>query len=159
MLGQPCSYDEGFTCFKWGTCPYTNLLECLKTSVVANAREIEHLKHRQMMKHSEATTKWRNQSFYYKRRARALEAYLASNKIDIPSAKELGDMLVPLEPTSCKFQNPNIEKGDNNGIRSQEIHRTNKKKVGLKGHPNGRASSETGSNNDSVQGVQEPPDK
>lgn len=88
-LGNPCKYDKEFICYKWGECSFGSLSLCLKTNVVALLRENEALKHRKMLKHSQASIKWRNQAFYFKTKARQLEAYLMTKGFDTPDTQEL----------------------------------------------------------------------
>lgn len=145
MLGKPCNHDPKFICFKWGACTFPTLMECLKAGIVMYAREVEGLKKRQMLKHSEATIKWRNQSFYYKRKARALEAFLTSQGYEIPTPKEVNDILAPLTT------DPNT-KEVNNG--TDKVSGSNKGKVELKRRTPRGASNKTGSNNDSSKGIQ-----
>lgn len=89
MLGDTCKHDKGFTCFKWGGCPYEGLLPCLKVSVLAQARELERLKHRQMQKHTAVSTKWRNETLYLRKKTKKLEYYIISKGIEVPSTSDL----------------------------------------------------------------------
>jgi len=86
MIGKACKYDDKFMCFKWEACVYSSLNECLKVSVMAQSRQLEHIKHRQMQKHSEVSIKWRNSSFYYKKKCKQLEAFLLTNGLELPSS-------------------------------------------------------------------------
>ena len=89
MLGNVCKHDKGFKCFKWGACPYDNLSTCLKVSVLAQARELEHLKHRQMQKHSDVSIKWRNETLYLRKKVTQLQYYISKNGLEVPSTSSL----------------------------------------------------------------------
>lgn len=66
-MSKSCQYDPTFQCIIDGNCPYPELLSCLKISY-------SELKHRQMLRHNKASLKWRNSSFYYKAKCKALLA-------------------------------------------------------------------------------------
>ena len=89
MIGTPCRFDGAFNCFKWEDCLFTDLQTCLKQGIVVACREVELLKHRQMQKHTTASLKWRNQAFYFKRRAKQLELCLQMHQLEVPSTEEL----------------------------------------------------------------------
>lgn len=93
MLGKTCNHDKSFICFRWGDCPYKDLITCLKVNLQALIREHEHMKARAMAKHSDASLRWRNTAFYYKKRARALEVFLLLKHIEVPNARELAHIL------------------------------------------------------------------
>ena len=89
-MGKPCKYKKDFICFKWGEeCLYPSLLDCLKFNVIYQLRELEHLKSRKMEKHTGASVKWRNTAFYYKKKAKYLEAFCNHHGLEVPHISEL----------------------------------------------------------------------
>jgi len=89
-MGQPCKYNKEFVCYKWGEeCLYPALLDCLKINVLSQIRELDRLKATRMEKHTTASIKWRNTAFYYKKKAKYLEAFCIHHKLEIPPFSEL----------------------------------------------------------------------
>ncbi len=113
MFGQQCKYDKEFTCFHMGKCDYEGLISCLKNSLIFLTREMEQLKYRQMQKHTAASIKWRNKSFYYMKKVKALELYLLNAYNKVPSSKELRS------PVKGNFSNLPWEE---NGMVVEEEH-------------------------------------
>jgi hypothetical protein len=46
---------------------------CATAGCVANARTLEMLRHRQMEKHSQESTKWKNSAYYFQEKCKKLE--------------------------------------------------------------------------------------
>ena len=57
--------------------------KCENAECVLAKWELEKLKHRLMQRHSEASLKWRNQAYYYKRKARLLELFVMSKGFNV----------------------------------------------------------------------------
>lgn len=92
MLGDKCKHDLEFTCFHFGHCQYDSITQCLKMSVNLLARQVEHLTHTKMRKHSEASTKWRSQALYFRSKCKSMEAWVAKQGLVMPSSVELNKM-------------------------------------------------------------------
>ena len=87
MVGDICKYDNKFNCWKWSACSEQTLTTCLKNGIVLLSREVMHLKHHKMQKHTVASIKWRNSSFYYRRKCKTLECFILENGLKIPLIK------------------------------------------------------------------------
>ena len=83
-----CKYDNEMPCIKWGACVHDTLLTCLRFALADTTCQLESLKHRQMLKTNLNTEKWRNSTFYFKRRSKQLEAYIVQNGLIVPLAKK-----------------------------------------------------------------------
>ena len=82
--GKECFFDKSWSCWRQTACPFKSVEECLKALVLSSMKELSYLKQRQMLKHSEASITWRNQAFYYKRKARTLEDYILERGLPVP---------------------------------------------------------------------------
>ena len=66
-------YDSAYKCFKSEECKSTSLIACLKVALYLAWNELAELNRRRMQKHTAASLKWRDSSFYYKKRCKELE--------------------------------------------------------------------------------------
>jgi hypothetical protein len=75
MTQTICKHDPTYICPKQGIkeCEYPDLISCLKLYIEVLEKENMALQLRKMQKHTEASLKWRNQAFYYKRRCKLME--------------------------------------------------------------------------------------
>lgn len=120
MIGDACRYDNKFHCWKWNQCDERGLAICLKSGVVLMSRELDHLKHTKMQKHTASSIKWRNSSFYYKQKCKCLEALILGAGLALPSTPQL-----------IETKNTLKLKGDEN----DGIHNNDKEEVSPKGVP------------------------
>ena len=86
---RSCKYDPGMVCFYTTACTYPSLIACLQQNLYLAQKEISLLKEKRNQRHSKASLKWRNNSFYYKKKLRYLEAWMKEKKIEIPTIEEL----------------------------------------------------------------------
>lgn len=86
---RSCRYEAGMVCFHTGDCPYSSLALCLQQNLYLAHKEIALLKERRNLKHNKVSIKWRDTSFYYKKKSRALEEWVKRQGLSLPTLEEL----------------------------------------------------------------------
>lgn len=86
---RSCRYDAGMVCFHVGDCAFPSLATCLQQNLYLAQKEIALLKERRGLKHNKASLKWRDMSFYYKKKAKALEAWIKEQGHTVPTIEEI----------------------------------------------------------------------
>jgi hypothetical protein len=71
-------------CFSIEGCKFPNVEECLRQALFLAQREIAGLKERANLKHTRISLKWRDSSFYYKKRAKQLEEFITKKGLEVP---------------------------------------------------------------------------
>jgi len=78
-----CRFDEAEKCINQGVeCVHPTPLACFKFNYMVKSQQLLELKKRMMVKHNKASLHWRDQAFYYKRRARMLDGRIKEMKGD-----------------------------------------------------------------------------
>jgi hypothetical protein len=91
MIKEPvsCRYEPGMVCFHIGDCVFPSLTSCLQQNLYLAQKEISLLKEKKNQRHTKVSLKWRDSAFYHKKKLVALENWLKSKEIKIPSISEL----------------------------------------------------------------------
>ena len=84
-----CKYEAGMLCFYTKKCTFPSLVVCLQQNLYLAQKEITLLRERRNLRHSKASLKWRNTSFYYKKKLKYLEAWLKEHGVQYPKVEEL----------------------------------------------------------------------
>jgi len=71
-------------CFSTEDCAFKSSEECLKQALFLAQREIIGLKEKANMKHTRTSIKWRDSSFYYKKRVKQLLEIIKENGLESP---------------------------------------------------------------------------
>ena len=86
---RSCRYNAGMVCFYNKECTYPSLTDCLQQNLYLAQKEISLLKEKRNQRHSKVSIKWRNNSFYYKKKLKYLEAWIKDKGIEVPKIEEL----------------------------------------------------------------------
>lgn len=81
---RSCGYDAGMVCFYNRECRFTSLVDCLRQNLFLAQKELELLRKKRNERHTKTSIKWRDTSFYYKKRAKALETWIVKNGLVVP---------------------------------------------------------------------------
>lgn len=113
-----CKYEGGMVCMSSIDCSFTSVVSCLQANLLLAHKEISILKEKRNQKHSKVSIKWRNNSFYYKKKLKYLELWMKNKGIVVPGIEEMFAVNLDSELT----------KGE--GIKSNEpIRDSNEKSV------------------------------
>jgi hypothetical protein len=88
-FNNPCQFNANVKCFVEKECIYINELECLQTQVLTYQQEIKNLTQKRFIIHDRTSLKWRDSSFYYKKRYKLLTKWLIKKGIEIPDLLKL----------------------------------------------------------------------
>ena len=86
---RSCKYDGEMACFHIGECDFPSLPACLKHNLLLSHRENALLRERKNLKHDKISLKWRETSFYYKRKCKELEEWIRKKGLEVPKIGEL----------------------------------------------------------------------
>jgi len=120
-FGKPCIHDIRIKCFVPVDCESANLVDCLKAHLYLTQKENEKLKATRLERHNKTSIKWRDQSFYYKKRLKLLTKWVQGKGLQPPTVEELFSSLpkeiVKDEPAVCgdseaKLPNPPSDTGN-----------------------------------------------
>lgn len=84
-LGKSCKYQPEMVCFYTSTCKFPSAIECLKQNLFLAQRELEVAKSKQNVRNTKQSLKWRDQSFYYKKRCRMMEDFIKAQGLVLPT--------------------------------------------------------------------------
>ena len=88
MNKKPCQYSLKVPCFIIGDCTFPSELECLRQALFLSTNELSLVKQQRNIKHSKMSIKWRDQSFYYKKRCVALQEFIKGKGLSVPTVVE-----------------------------------------------------------------------
>lgn len=118
---RSCKYEGGMVCFYTSECTFPSLVVCLQQNLYLAQKEIFLLKEKRNLRHSKVSIKWRNNSFYYKKKLKFLEAWIKEKGMKPPKIEELFPQgsTVNLEPEITKDggKDGSVRSGDTEGIR------------------------------------------
>lgn len=86
---KKCEFDQDYLCIASTECTHSSLIECLKVRVYNLVLELEQIRQKRAKRHSDVSTKWRNQALYYRRKSRLLEIYIEDQGVEAPLAQWL----------------------------------------------------------------------
>ena len=86
---RSCKYEAGMVCFYTSVCTHPSLTICLQQNLYLAQKEISLLKEKRNLKHNKVSIKWRNNSFYYKKKVKYLEAWIKGRGMELPKIEEL----------------------------------------------------------------------
>ncbi|KKK61560.1 hypothetical protein LCGC14_3013100, partial [marine sediment metagenome] len=86
-----CQYDNKHYCHLTfiNKCAYESIISCLKAQVNDDRKRLAKLNYEIERGHTRLSIKWKDQSFYYKAKVKALEAYITDKGLDVPTVVEL----------------------------------------------------------------------
>lgn len=84
-----CKFEGGMVCMSNIDCSFQSVVSCLQQNLLLAHKEISLLKEKRNQKHSKVSIKWRNNSFYYKKKLRYLELWLKNKGIEVPKTEEI----------------------------------------------------------------------
>ena len=84
-----CRYAEEFECRNISECRYSSILDCFQQTRQNQRDLIIKLEEGLKTTRDKTSVKWKSQAFYYKNKAKQLEAHLTSKGLEVPQVKEL----------------------------------------------------------------------
>lgn len=109
-LAQSCKYCPSMVCFSVTTCQFPSSEECLRQALFLAQRELAGMKEKANQKHTRMSIKWRDSSFYFKKKAKRLEKFIKANGLKVPTGGEDDGL------DSANQENTSIQDGDSGGI-------------------------------------------